>query len=68
MFGGSKGLLQNSTNLCAAKNRAISEFTGHNGKRSDSRPVLVALGCHRHAKRHSRHRRSRAPRRARAVR
>ncbi len=42
MKGGKKGLLVNSTNLCAAKHRAISEFTGQNGKRYDTKPVLSA--------------------------
>jgi hypothetical protein len=40
--GGKKGLLVNSTNLCARKNRAISEFTGQNGKLHDTNPVLSA--------------------------
>ncbi len=40
MPGGKKGLLENSTNLCRSKNRAISEFTGQNGKTYDTNPVL----------------------------
>jgi len=32
MQGGKKGLLQNSTNLCAATHRATAKFTGQNGK------------------------------------
>jgi hypothetical protein len=42
MQGGKKGLLVNSTNICAKKNRAISHFVGQNGKVSDTNPVLAA--------------------------
>jgi hypothetical protein len=42
MQGGKKGLLVNSTNLCKSKNRAISEFTGQNGKTYNTNPVLKA--------------------------
>jgi hypothetical protein len=42
MQGGKKGLLVNSTNLCARPKRAISHFTGQNGKVSDANPVLAA--------------------------
>jgi hypothetical protein len=42
MQGGKKGLLVNSTNLCKAKNHAISEFTGQNGKLYNTNPVLAA--------------------------
>jgi hypothetical protein len=44
MQGGKKGLLVNNTELCKAKPRAKSAFTGHNGKRSVSSP-LVKIGC-----------------------
>ncbi len=40
MAGGNKGLLENSTNLCARPNHAISEFTGQNGKIYNTNPVL----------------------------
>jgi hypothetical protein len=40
MFGGKKGLLVNSTNLCKGSHKAISEFVGQNGKRSDSEPPV----------------------------
>jgi hypothetical protein len=40
MQGGKKGLLENSTNLCAKAHKAIVEFDGQNGKISDSTPVL----------------------------
>jgi len=42
MQGGKKGLLVNSTNLCKGTNRAISEFTGQNGKLHDTNPVVAA--------------------------
>jgi hypothetical protein len=40
MQGGKKGLLENSTNLCAKAHKAIVEFDGQNGKTSDSTPVV----------------------------
>jgi len=40
--GGSKGLIVNSTNLCAKANRVTAKFTGHNGKKATLRPVLKA--------------------------
>lgn len=42
MQGGKKGLIVNSRDLCASKNRAIVKFTGQNGKTYDSKPVLQA--------------------------
>jgi hypothetical protein len=42
MQGGKKGLLVNSTDLCKSTHRAISEFTGQNGKVYDTRPALRA--------------------------
>jgi hypothetical protein len=40
MQGGKKGLLVNSTDLCKRPHRAISHFTGQNGKVHDTHPVL----------------------------
>jgi hypothetical protein len=40
MQGGKRGLLQNSTNLCRATNRATAKFKAQNGKAKDFRPVL----------------------------
>ncbi len=37
---GKKGLLVNSRNICNHTNRATANFTAHNGKTSESRPVL----------------------------
>ncbi|HXS47971.1 MAG TPA: hypothetical protein VN756_10975, partial [Solirubrobacterales bacterium] len=42
MQGGKKGLVVNSRNLCAAKNRASVQFTGQNGKPYNFRPVVKA--------------------------
>lgn len=42
MFGGKKGLLINSTNLCKGKHRAISTFVGQNGRRSQTRSAVKA--------------------------
>jgi hypothetical protein len=44
MQGGKKGLLVNNTELCHAKPHASVQFTGHNGKRSSSNP-LVKTAC-----------------------
>ncbi len=40
MLGGSKGLLENSANLCARPNRARVRFDAHNGKTRDFNPVV----------------------------
>lgn len=45
--GGRKGLFVNSTNLCKGTHRAEASFTGHNGKRQESSPALLAAGCAR---------------------
>jgi hypothetical protein len=42
MSGGKKGLLVNSTNLCKGTHKAISEFTGQNGVKLKSEPVVQA--------------------------
>jgi hypothetical protein len=42
MQGGKKGLLVNSTNICRGKHRAAATFTGQNGKRLESHPLLKA--------------------------
>jgi hypothetical protein len=42
MQGGKKGLLENSTNLCKGKHRAIAKFSGQNGKLHSVNPVLKA--------------------------
>jgi len=41
MFGGRRGLLENSRNLCAAGDgRMTVRFAAHNGKRFSERPLL----------------------------
>ena len=42
MQGGKEGLLQNSTNICRGKHRAIALFDGQNGITVDQKPVLKA--------------------------
>lgn len=40
MQGGRKGLIVNSTDLCARKHRVVAALRGHNGKRRTLRPLL----------------------------
>ena len=42
MRGGKRGLLENSTNLCAGVHRADVRFTGHNGKSRNFEQVVKA--------------------------
>jgi len=44
MKGGKKGLLINSQNLCAGKNRAVVKMDAQNGRAHDSSAVLKD-GC-----------------------
>jgi hypothetical protein len=53
--GGKKGLIVNSTSLCAQKHRATVKLNAHNGKRKTLHPVLRSK-CPK-AKRRSGHRR-----------
>jgi hypothetical protein len=56
MQGGKKGLLQNSTNLCAQTNRATVKFTGQNGKAFNPHPKMQnACAKTRKAKQHKKH-------------
>jgi hypothetical protein len=63
MRGGSKSLLENSTNLCAKPNRATGRFTGQNGKTDDYKPVVqvkcgkAKKGHHHKGRGHKGHRR-----------
>jgi hypothetical protein len=50
MQGGSKGLLENSTNLCAKTNRATARFIAQNGKVDNYNPPVIAQGCKKSAK------------------
>ena len=40
IFGGKRGLLVNSVNLCKSKQRAKVRFTGQNGREHNSKPVI----------------------------
>jgi hypothetical protein len=42
MRGGRKGLIVNSVNLCAKKQRSKAAFSAHNGRRATLKPVLQA--------------------------
>lgn len=54
LFGGKRGLVVNSRNICARRYRAKVEFDGQNGKIFDSRP-LVRNDCRKKkAKKHRR--------------
>ena len=51
MRGAKKGLLENSTILCAATSRATAKFVAHNGKQLSLRPAMqVRCGSHAHAR------------------
>jgi hypothetical protein len=52
--GGKKGLFENSTNLCAHTHKAQANFTGHNGKVAELKPLVKPLGCKGKAKKHKR--------------
>jgi hypothetical protein len=45
MQGGKKGLLENSTDLCAHTHRAVARLTAQNGKAVDERPIVAATSC-----------------------
>lgn len=53
--GGKKGLLENSTNLCARKYRVIAKFTGQNGKKANQKPKLRTPCKKKKAPRRHRH-------------
>jgi hypothetical protein len=55
MFGGKKGLLVNSENLCSprAKTHAIVRFVGHNGKVDAFKPVVQNQCKKKHGKNNS---------------
>jgi hypothetical protein len=42
MQGAKKGLIINSTNLCAGTHKADAQFEGHNGKTASDKPVVGA--------------------------
>ena len=49
LFGGKRGLVELSRNLCKGRYRATVKLTAHNGERSETEP-LVANSCKRKAK------------------
>jgi hypothetical protein len=51
--GGRKGLLENSTDLCARKYKVIAKFTAQNGKKANQKPKLRAP-CKKKKRRHHR--------------
>jgi hypothetical protein len=51
MQGGKKGLLQNSTNICKATNKATALFAAQNGKGVELRPELKNSKCGKAKKR-----------------
>jgi hypothetical protein len=57
MPGGKKGLLVNSTDVCASVNRSSVQMEGQNGKAWDSRPALVNGKCKGSARKGKRHHR-----------
>jgi hypothetical protein len=48
LFGGKKGLIESSRNLCSYKPKATVKFRGHNGKSYQPSIPLKATGCKRH--------------------
>ena len=55
MRGAKKGLIVNSTNLCAGRHRANARFEGHNDRRASGRPPLKASCGEKKHRKHSRH-------------
>jgi hypothetical protein len=53
--GKKKGLLVNSTNLCAKKYKVIARFTGQNGKKANQKPKL-RVPCRKHKHKHHKQR------------
>ena len=49
MQGGKKGLLVNSENICGKPQRASVNFTAHNGKTRNTKP-LIANSCAKRAR------------------
>jgi hypothetical protein len=58
MQGGKKGLLQNSTNICKATNKATALLAGQNGKGVELRPELKNSKCAKAKKRKGKGKRS----------
>jgi len=54
MFGGKRGLLENSEHLCGKKQRAYLNLIGQNARRHKTKPVVRVKSCARRAKQASR--------------
>ena len=54
--GKKRGLLVNSSNLCAKKYKVIARFTGQNGKKANMKPKL-RTPCKKGKKKHHKHKR-----------
>jgi hypothetical protein len=54
LFGGRKGLIVNSRNLCKGTHRATVKLRGHNGKQSNYKTPLKATGCKKKGKKRPR--------------
>ena len=52
--GKRRGLLVNSSNLCARRYKVVARFRAQNGKKANQRPKLRAPCRHRHRRRHRR--------------
>ena len=61
--GGKKGLLENSTDLCQSKHRAIAKFNGHNGKAFNAKPLLQVRCKKQHRKKNKAHKPAKAHKR-----
>ena len=55
MQGAKKGLIVNSTDICAGKHRSNARFSGQNGRSHKIKPPVRATGCHKAKKRHRKH-------------
>jgi hypothetical protein len=55
LYGGKKGLIQNSTNICKDLGKAIVQMTGQNGKPNNFE-TTIATGCGKKKQKHSKRR------------
>ena len=57
-----KGLIVNSTDLCASTNRARARLTGQNGRVDNTKPIVRPAKCRKH-KKNGKHHKKRGRRR-----
>jgi hypothetical protein len=62
LAGGKRSLVENSTDLCEGKHRALAVFTGQNGKVSTTEPVVTPKSCPKHHRGKPKHHRRHRPR------